>query len=280
MTPLVIAFFAVVAFLGGIGIIVFAPAPKELALGKSRGLILDRGTRIGVFPLAALFVGLLVGLLTNVWGFAVVLAVLAFVAKPLFTVSETKKRAAVLAELEGWVRSLSGILGAGGRSIESALVESVAVCPPGLRPQVQIMADQVAAGFGVEGAVRLWAKECNDAQVDMVAAVLIMESQQRSGSVSQSLKELATLIGSASKRHRALNVERTSILQSIRAVTVIGLAMIVWMVFFTPFIEIYRTFTGSLVLVLAGIIFAGGLLWMRSLIKERPRGCFLEEGQS
>src|SRR3546814_10669284 len=88
-----------------------------------------------------------------------------------------------------WTRSLSGVLTV-GIGLEQALVTTERSTPSAIRPEVQRLVARLRSRWNTEEAIRAFADELDDATGDLVAANLILRTEEHTSEL-QSLMRIS-----------------------------------------------------------------------------------------
>lgn len=168
-----------------------------------------------------------------------------------------------LEALGEWTRRLAELLSSGG-ALQTVIPESVRTCPRVLRPSVEHLAERIHGRIPLPLALRLWADELADRDVDLVATTLITNAHRGAGFVP-TLTSLASTVESMVRRRRDMEADRAKPRQSARLIAGIYGAVILIGSLASDYTAPYRTPAGQLVLavILAG--FFGCLLLMRTI---------------
>lgn len=225
--------------------------------------------------IAATVVGLVAGIATG-WYLLIILLPAIVIGVPfLVRRTPTDDHINKLADLDSWVRSLSGILVGGAAGLEQALRASLGSAPRTIKPSLARLVARLDAQQPIAPSLRLWADEMNDHTADVVAAALILESERREGGISEALNELADNVANQTRARRQIEADRATHRSTARWITIISLVTIGGMVLTGQYIEPYKTPSGQIVaLVLLGL-YTLCLLWMRKISLGKPIPRFL-----
>ena len=143
--------------------------------------------------------------------------------------------------------------------LREAIAVTARVAPTPIRAEVQALAVR-AERDSLPGALRRFADEVADPVADLVVASLVIAAERQ----AQRLAELLSEIAKSAREHAAMRsrVEtgRARTYASSRALMAITFGLAVVLILFSPqFMQPYDTFTGQLVLLGIGALFAGAL---------------------
>ncbi|WP_298462066.1 type II secretion system F family protein [uncultured Cellulomonas sp.] len=180
-----------------------------------------------------------------------------------------------LADLETWLRGLSGTLVGGGTGLEQAIRASLGSAPPTLQPSLAGLVARLNAQQPIEGALRRWADEVNHYTCDLVVACLILESQRRGGAVSRALDELADTVAELTTAERQIEADRSGPRTTARVVTIISVLGLAALSLTTTYISWYGTPLGQVIALVLLAAYGGCLLWMQHIAAGKPVPRFL-----
>jgi Flp pilus assembly protein TadB len=185
------------------------------------------------------------------------------VALPLLLADPPNRHIALLEALDRWVRALAASIPT-GKSIPDALRSTRRQAPGPLAEPVTLLAQRLNERWPVTEALRGLADDCDDAEVDAVAAALIVASDRGGLGATESLEALADSLQARLDAARAIETERAKPRIVVRQVTgiilgVIGLVLISSHDYFEP----YMHGIGPLILFGLVAIFLGSLLKLR-----------------
>jgi len=226
--------------------------------------------RVALPALVALVVFVVVWVLTGWPAAGVSLAAVAVMA-PLF-VSAHREREVTLARTEAlasWAEMLRDTI-ASHAGLHQAIAVTSAVAPEAIRSDVRRLAAR-SSQMPLTRALGLFAAEVADPVADLiVAAVTIADRHQ-----AQSLPELLGGVAASTRQQAAMRqrVEtgRARTYASARAMVGLTLLMVVMLMSFSPeFMEPYDSFTGQVVLLIAGGLFAGAVWALIQMSRPVP----------
>lgn len=209
------------------------------------------------------------------WVVAVLVLPAATVGLPLLLARpDTDLSVRRLEALEEWTRHLSGVLDV-GVGLEQAIMVNLRSTPAAIRPQVQTLVSRLTARWSTEAALRAFADDLDDATGDLVAASLVLGARRRGAGLTRVLQGLAETVADEVKMRRAVEADRAKPRTTARAVTFITLAVLGLLALNTTYIAPYGTPVGQVALVLLLGAYAGALVWMQVMTRERPTPRFL-----
>lgn len=276
MTPLLAA-LAVIAVLGGAGLLVAGLRPAAVDLARPAARVAALGSKPGRFSprtrqllLGGLIAGVLAWLIS---GWFVAVLVLPAAAAGLPVLLAKNSAAASIARLEAmeeWTRSLAGVLGV-GVGLEQAIMATLRSTPDAIRPEVATLIARLRARWSTASALRAFADDLDDATGDLIAASLLLAAGQQGNGLVSVLQGLASTVADDVRIRRAVEADRQGTRTTARAVTLITLGVLVaWMLFRRSYIAPYGTPIGQVVLLLLLSGYVGALMWLRQ-ISVSPR---------
>lgn len=240
-------------------------------LGVTRGGALYRHRRLVVTSASAGFVA---GLVFGWYVLVVILPSVAVGLPALFRRTTSSIEVEVLTDLTAWIRSLIGALAGGAVGLEQAIRATLGAAPLRIRPAIARLVARLEAQQPIKPALLRWADEMNDYSADLIAATLILESENRAGAITKALRQLADSLNAQAKARRAIENERSSGRATVRWVTVITV-VVLFGTSFTGLMAGYDSPVGQLVALVLFGAYVGCLVWMRSISIGRPIPRFL-----
>ncbi|MEV2279421.1 type II secretion system F family protein [Nocardiopsis sp. NPDC049922] len=222
--------------------------------------------RLWVRAAGAAVAGVLVGVVTG-WPVGVVLAAVAGWWMPVLLGPDTTARAeADLAEaLASWAEQLRDMI-TGASGLHQAITATVPVAPDLIRGQVRDLEARLRAGQSMEQAVGVFARQVDADLGDLIAITLTMGASRQSGDVAGALSRLAEAARERATTVGRVSASRARVRSSVRIIAAATTLMLVGMAAFNPaFLQPLSTFTGQLVLALAGGLWAVSFFWMARL---------------
>jgi Flp pilus assembly protein TadB len=242
------------------------PAPRR----RHRRPQLGSGARLWL--LVGVAVGAVGALLTG-WLVLLVAAPAVVVSLPaLLGAPDSARRVARVEAMEEWTRSLSGVLTA-GMGLEQALVTSLRSTPQPIRGEVSRLVARLNGRMPTEAALRAFADDLDDATGDLLVASLILAARPRlrgAAGLASVLDSLAESVAADVHARREIEADRRKPWASARLVTLITLAVLVWLVLTGSYVDTYSTPLGQLVLGVLLAAYAACLLWMRRMSALPP----------
>lgn len=281
MSPwLVGALMGALLVLGGLafveGMRKVPPRQKKVKLAASEDdsawSRLPRRTRqVVVFGMLA---GLVFALLTG-WVIAIVLIPAAIIGLPwLLSSGDATARIERLEAMEEWTRSLAGVLTV-GVGLEQAIVATLRSAPKEIEPEVNLLGARLRARWPTADALRAFADDLDDSTGDLLAANLLLGAQRRGAGLASVLESVAVAVGEDVRARRMVEADRAKPRATARWVTIITLAVLFVMFFFTNMFEPYRSGIGQLILSLLLAAYVGALIWMKSMAKGKKLPRFI-----
>jgi Flp pilus assembly protein TadB len=220
---------------------------------------------------AAAVAGVLVGVLTGspAGGLLAALAVFGLPA----SLGPDRQHQRALARVEavaGWAELLHDMLAAAA-GVQQTIIATAATAPEPIRPQVRELADGLRHGYGLQAGLRRFAQQLDDPSADLVVAALLLAADRPSANLGPLLGELAATAREQAGMRQRVAASRARLRTSARIITAITIAMVVGLVALNrPWMAAYDTATGQLVMLLAGGMFAAGLLTLKRMAHLPP----------
>ncbi|MGW5736408.1 MULTISPECIES: type II secretion system F family protein [Streptomyces] len=182
----------------------------------------------------------------------------------------TSRREIVRLEaLAEWMQQLAGVHESGG-TLDSAITASATRAPQVIRPQVRLLAARLRVGVNPSQAYRQFADAFADGAVDNIVMLFLTHAQDHGPGLSRALQSMASLTEQEAISLRSLDAKRAQVRTGTRWVSIISLAIAVYILTNPSWGGIYRTATGQLVMLVLGAVFGGALTGMRKLARSRP----------
>lgn len=262
-----------VAIVGGVALIVAGARPST---GSSTPVfkpikVPARWWRTGV---VALIAGVAAVALTGLPIMLVLIPVIVGLL-PYLLSSPPNDEVSRLEALDRWIAQLIGVLST-GQSLVDAIRTSERTAPPVFREQIGTMIDRIDDGTPPQHALRDFADDFAEPDVDAVAAALMVASSHGGTGARSCLRALSATLQHRLSALRDIEAERAKPRVVVRQVTmitlvVLGVALIVGRGFFTP----YATPVGQVILAVLIGIYLAALLGMRRLTVPRTRARIL-----
>jgi hypothetical protein len=240
-------------------------------LGMTQGGRLYQDRRL---ILGCIVVGFVIGVFTGWYVGAILLPFAAATMPGLLRAPVQSQEAGKVADLTAWVRALSGNLAGGSAGLESAIRNTFRAAPKSLRPTLAVLIARLDAMQPLRVVLRAWADEVGDFQGDLVAAVLILEADERSGGLSDALDGLARSLADQAKAMQEIENERAEVRTNIRLVTIIAAGSLTLFAL-SGWMAPYATPAGQVVFLVLFCAFVGLLLLMRKVGQGKPIERFL-----
>jgi Flp pilus assembly protein TadB len=190
--------------------------------------------------------------------------------------SGVEKRAiARLEALASWTESLRDTI-AGAIGLEQAIPATAVNAGAPIRPSLNLLVDRLRIREPLPDALRAFAEDLDDPSADIICAALLLNARLRGPGLRDVLTALATSTREELDMRRRIEASRKSIRRSVRIVLFIVLGMMGGLtVLNRSYVEPFDSVTGQLVLVFVVLLFAAGLLWLRSLSAPSKTDRFL-----
>lgn len=248
------------------------PAPRRGRPWSARLAALPAARR--QLLLAGVGAGVLLALATG-WVIAVVLVPAALVGVPmLLSAPEEAQRTTRLEALEEWTRSLSGMLTV-SVGLEQALIATVRSAPEPIRAEVSALAARLRARWSTEDAIRAFADDIDDTTGDLVAGYLILGARRRGSGLAAVLESLAESVAAEVRIRREIQNDRDKPRGTARLVTIITVAVLVFLAMTGDYVRPYATPFGQLLLTVLLGMYVATLLWMRKMAMGKPLPRFI-----
>jgi Flp pilus assembly protein TadB len=229
-----------------------------------------------VLLVAAIVVGLVAYVVTQVPGVGV-LAALAVPGIPwLWGVGKREQRAIARAEALGdWTRRLKDELSAGS-GLTSAIVATAETAPTAVAEEVRALAARLQAGANPQRALYQFAIDLDDTVAEQVVIVLMLHVADRGQHLGDVLSAIANDTARQVSMRREVHAKRTQPRNTVRFMTVFGLLVTLLLVR-GDLMSVYATPRGQVIMVvLAGAFFAT-VAWVRAMSQPPPQQRFLSE---
>lgn len=219
-------------------------------------------------------VGVVFALLTG-WVIAAVLVPATIIGLPwLLSSGDATARIERLEAMEEWTRSLAGVLTV-GVGLEQAIVATLRSAPKEIQPEVNLLAARLRARWPTEAALRAFADDLDDSTGDLLAANLLLGAQRRGAGLASVLESVAVSVGEDVRSRRMIEADRAKPRATARWVTIITLAALFIMFFFTNMMDTYRSGIGQFTLTALLAAYVGTLIWMKSMAKGKKLPRFI-----
>lgn len=256
----------------GVLAVVGLPARPAGKPRKQRASLQENTRRL----LVGVLVGLIVLLLSRWVVAGVGIGLLAGFWDRIIGSSAVEKRAiARLEALASWTESLRDTI-AGAIGLEQAIPATAVNAGAPIRPSLNLLVDRLRIRETLPDALRAFAEDLADPSADVICAALLLNSRLRGPGLRDVLTALAASTREELDMRRRIEASRRSIRRSVQIVVAIVLGMMgALSIFNRGYVAPFDSVTGQLVLVVVGALFAGGLLWLRSLATPSKTDRFL-----
>jgi Flp pilus assembly protein TadB len=168
--------------------------------------------------------------------------------------------------LAAWAEMLRDTIGAHA-GLREAIAVTARVAPGPIRSDVQALAVRAERDSLIR-ALRQFAADVADPVGDLIVAALVIAAERQ----AQRLSELLSQIAASAREQAAMRIRvetgRARTYASSRALVTITFGFAAMLLVFSPkFMQPYRTFTGQLVLMFIGGLFAAALWTLVELAK-------------
>lgn len=182
---------------------------------------------------------------------------------------------AQLESLATWTESLRDTI-AGAVGLEQAIPATAANAGPSIRSSLNLLVDRLRIREPLAEALLHFADDLDDPSADVICSALVLNARLRGPGLRDVLGALAQSTREELDMRRRIAASRRSIRRSVKLITIIVLAVMGGLAIFNDrYVEPYTSVEGQLVLVVVGVLFAMGLLWMRKLSQPQKLSRFL-----
>ena len=182
---------------------------------------------------------------------------------------------AQLEALATWTESLRDTI-AGAVGLEQAIPATAANAGPSIRSSLNLLVDRLRIREPLPEALLHFADDLDDPSADVICSALVLNARLRGPGLRDVLGALAQSTREELDMRRRIAASRRSIRRSVKLITIIVLAVMGGLAVFNDrYVEPYASWEGQLVLVVVGLLFAAGLLWMRKLSQPQKLSRFL-----
>jgi tight adherence protein B len=232
--------------------------------GAQRGRVAPRDRQRLILRCAAtIAVGAAVGIVTG-WVVGALLGALGcwFLPRILGRDAGHQRRIARIEGVATWTEMIRDTLSAAA-GLEQAVLATAPLAPPAVREEIAMLAARLGRGERLAPALRLLARDLDDATADLVVAALVMAAEQQARQLADLLGALATTAREQASMRMRVEAGRARTRTSVRVIvgTTCTFAALVVM-FNRTYLTIYDTLTGQLVLLGIGVLFATGFAWL------------------
>ncbi|MBV1851738.1 type II secretion system F family protein [Catellatospora tritici] len=200
------------------------------------------------------------------WPVGGVVVMLAIPGVPwLFAAAGAEKKAiARLGALETWTRRVSDYV-RNGIGLQAAIIATARTAPPLLNIEVKTLAARLQAGTDAPTALRMFAEDLDDHSSDEVIAPLILQAADAGDGLYAALTDIAQSLSDEVVARSTVDSERASARFTVRFLTGVTVAVLVFGAFSAGYAAPYRTSMGQAILVGLTALYIGLMLWIRGL---------------
>jgi len=181
--------------------------------------------------------------------------------------------------LAAWIQRLAGLLAAGAGGIEDAIARSAHTAPALLAEDIGTLAARARA-LGSEPALRQFADDLADAEVDALVASLILRVRDGGTGLVEVLHSRAATLRQQVQAAQALETDRQKprtqmvIIMGVVAVTVLGLLL------GSRLLDSYGSVDGQLWLAMVVAVWAAAVAWAYGLTRPARPARYLVDGRA
>jgi Flp pilus assembly protein TadB len=194
----------------------------------------------------------------------------AVIAAPwLFGAGVAEKRSlARLEAVEVWTRRLADLVRAGG-GLHQAILVSSSEAPAAITTEVNLLATELGSSISTAEALHRFADRLADPTSDEVVAALILNAKERGPKLADVLDRVTEGMADLLTMRREITAGRTDARLSGNILTGLTLVGLLVLLVNKGYMQPYHTFVGQVVMIVAVIVCALLLLWMRKLNTPR-----------
>lgn len=253
-----------------------APERQQAAFTRRRSPLATRWRRLETrtrrLVVGGVTAGLLIGILTG-WWIALVVIPAGVIGLPiLLSAGGAARKIDRLEAMEEWARSLAGVLTV-GVGLEQAIVATLRSTPKPIEPEVTLLAARLRARWPTRDAIRAFADDLDDPTGDLLCANLLLGAQRRGAGLASVLESVAQSVSEDVRGRRMVEADRAKPRATARWVTLITIAVLLFLFFATSYVDPYRSGIGQVILAVLLSAYVGCLVWMRAMARgqELPR---------
>ncbi|HEY3673055.1 MAG TPA: pilus assembly protein TadB [Acidimicrobiia bacterium] len=267
-----IALAALCGALLGLGVLLVAAGVRGVEPVALRTRHLDVHVEHGVVRSAgAVFAAVLVGAATG-WPVGAVLAGAAAFALPAL-LQEDRAHAVLVARVEaiaGWAEMLRDTIAAAA-GLEQAIAATAPIAPPQIRRDVAMLAARLERER-LSTALRAFADDVADPTCDLVVAALVLAAEHQAHRLGELLGSLAQAARDQATMRLRVEAGRARTRTSVRVIVGVTIALAAALALLNQtYLEPYDSAVGQLVLLVIGVAFAAGFIWLARMTKPiRP----------
>lgn len=222
-------------------------------------------SRRAVWAVAA---GVVAGIATG-WVVGAVIAAAAVAWLPTLWRSADAAEADRLDAVASFTERLSGTLAGGGTGLEQALLATCRTPPGPIAGPLADLEQRLAAGAGLDPALRALAEDLDDPLADMVVTALLLASRHPAGGLTAALDRLAAHTRTAVTTRRRIDASRQGQRTAVRIIVITALVLTA-LLSTSRLAEPYSTPGGQLVLAALAAL-GGTALWWLGRMARTPR---------
>lgn len=243
----------------------FQPASVPPAELNERRRMTPAGVRRRVVPAVALGVGALVVTRWPVAGVAA--ASLGWAWIDLFGGRVARERDVERTEaIASWAEMLRDTM-SGAHGLEEALITSAGIAPAPIRPEVTALAIRLERE-PLDSALRGFAQNLAHPSGDLVVTALTLAAQGAVGDLNELLGMLALSAREEAAMRLRVDTARARLRTAVRVIAIVtGLTALGLVLLNRPYLDVYGSAVGQLVLALVAGIWAGALWWLSRMSK-------------
>lgn len=178
-----------------------------------------------------------------------------------------------------WVRRVATLMRT-NTDLTKALLASTDQPPKALAEPLANLASRMRAGWEPEASLRALSDDLDCAPGDLLASALILGLRNRGGGLTSVLDGLSRTIADDVGARRQVEADRAKPRREARVVTLMSVAGMVGLWLFNPgAVEVYRTPTGQVVLLVIAAGFAGCFVAMRRITTPPVEPRFLNSSK-
>lgn len=172
-----------------------------------------------------------------------------------------------------WTEMLRDTIAAAA-GLEQAILASEPVAPTAIREQVAMLAARIRRGELLPAALRAFAAEMADPDVDLVVSALLLAAEEQARDVAQLLGTLADAARQRASMRMRVAAGRARIRTAARIIIAATMALVVGLLAWSSeFLQPYGTVIGQMVLLVVGGCFSLAFWWLHriSVVGREPR---------
>ena len=221
-----------------------------------------------VLVVSAASVGVAAGFVTG-WPVAAVAAGLATLASRSFLRSTRRSTGTARTEaVAAWTELLRDTLSAAS-GLSQAIIATAPLAPDAVRAPVLALATCIANGMPLPPALRMFADEMNDPDVDLVVCALTLAASARTQRVAELLGALAVSMREEVVMRLRVESGRASARSGVRTIAIFSVSFFAVLVLLArPYLAPFSSPQGQVVLAIACGFDGLGVLYMLRLVRD------------